>query len=319
MRTWGEFAAAEPELAGAGEELFRAFTLGYLATVRPDGSPRVHPVTVTLHGGGLYISTVRGTRKAYDLRRDGRFALHAFPRLPNDSGWQNDEFMVGGRAEEVVDAAERRAVLAVHDDTVSPRDALWHLLLDRAMRRHRIDGRARIERWRANRDRPRRARPDIEVVPLEPAHWADVRGILEAGIATGDATLDPEAPDWDRFDEVHRPDGRLVATLDGAVVGWSALSPFSQRDVYSGVAWERVYVAESARGRGVGRALLEHQIGSMPRLGLWTMLAGVIRENGRSLALHRRVGFRVIGVQERLGRDGNGRWRDVVLLERRSA
>ena len=319
MRTWGEFAAAEPDLARAGEELFRAFTLGYLATVRPDGSPRVHPVTVTLHEGGLYISTVRGTRKAYDLRRDGRFALHAFPRLPDDSGWQDDEFMVGGRAEEVVDAAERRAVLAVHNDTVSPRDALWHLLLDRAMRRHRIDGRARIERWRANRDRPRRARQDIEVVPLEPAHWADVRAILEAGIATGDATLDPEAPDWNRFDEVHRADGRLVATLDGTVVGWSALSPFSQRDVYSGVAWERVYVAESARGRGVGRALLEHQIGSMPRLGLWTMLAGVIRENGPSLALHRRVGFRVIGVQERLGRDGNGRWRDVVLLERRSA
>ena len=319
MRTWAEFAAAEPALAGAGEELFRAFTLGYLATVRPDGSPRVHPVTVTLHAGGLYISTVRGTRKAYDLRRDGRFALHAFPRLPDASGWQDDEFMVGGRAEEVVDQAERRAVLAVHNDEVSPRDPLWHLLLDRAMRKHRIDGRARIERWRANRDRPRRARPDIDVVSLERAHWADVRAILEAGIATGDATLDPEAPDWDRFDEVHRPDGRLVATLDGAVVGWSALSPFSKRDVYSGVAWERVYVAESARGRGVGRALLEHQIAAMARLGLWTMLAGVIRENGPSLALHRRVGFRVIGVQERLGRDGNGRWRDVVLLERRSA
>lgn len=146
MRTWAEFAAAEPALAGVGEELFRAFTLGYLATVRPDGSPRVHPVTVTLHGGGLYISTVRGTRKAYDLRRDGRFALHAFPRLPDDSGWHDDEFMAGGRAEEVVDAAERRAVLEVHNDVVSPRDALWHLLLDRAMRRHRIDGRPRAAR-----------------------------------------------------------------------------------------------------------------------------------------------------------------------------
>ncbi len=317
MRTWGEFVALRPELAAAGEERFRAFTVGYLATVRPDGSPRVHPVTVTLHAGGLYISTIRGTRKAYDLRRDGRFALHAFPRLPDASGWHDEEFMVGGRAEEVVDRAERAAVLEVHNDTVSPRDPLWQLLLDRVMRKHRIDGVARIERWRAAPERPRLARPDVVIEPLAPAHWPDVRAILEAGIATGDATLDPEAPDWDRFDEVHRPDGRLVALLDGAVVGWSALSAFSKRDVYSGVVWERVYVAESARGRGVGRALLEHQIGSMGRLELWTMLAGVIRENGRSLALHRRVGFRVIGVQERLGRDGNGRWRDVVLLERR--
>jgi L-amino acid N-acyltransferase YncA/nitroimidazol reductase NimA-like FMN-containing flavoprotein (pyridoxamine 5'-phosphate oxidase superfamily) len=318
MRTWAEFAVAEPALAAAGEELFRAFTVGYLATVRPDGSPRVHPVTVTLHGGGLYISTVRGTRKAYDLRRDGRFALHAFPRFPDESGWHDDEFMVGGRAEEVVDRDERRAVLEVHNDTVSPRDPLWHLLLDRAMRKHRIGGQPRIERWRANPARPRLARPDIGIAPLEPVHWPEVRAILQAGIATGDATLDPEAPDWDRFEEVHRPDGRLVAILGGAVVGWSALSAFSKRDVYSGVAWERVYVAERARGLGVGRALLEHQIASMPRLGLWTMLAGVIRENGRSLALHRRVGFRVIGVQERLGRDGTGRWRDVVLLERRT-
>ncbi len=241
----------------------------------------------------------------YDLRRDGRFALHAFPRFPDDSGWHDEEFMVGGRAEEVVDRAERAAVLEVHNDTVSPRDPLWHLLLDRAMRKHRIDGRPRIERWRANRARPRLARPDV-------------RRILESGIATGDATLDPWAPDWPTFDEIHRPDGRIVAVLDGRVVGWSALSPYSKRDVYEGVAWERVYVDEGVRGRGVGRALLEHQVDSMPRLGLWTIQAGVIRENGPSLALHRRVGFRVIGVQERLGRDASGRWRDVVLLERRA-
>jgi phosphinothricin acetyltransferase len=244
--------------------------------------------------------------------------LHAFPRLPDEHGWSDEEFMVGGRAEEVVDREERAAVLAVHNDLVSPRDPLWHLLLDRAMRKHRIDGRAVIERWRGSPDRPRLARPDVQVVPLATEHWPSVRAILEAGISTGDATLDPEAPEWDRFDEVHRPDGRVVAVLGGQVVGWSALSPYSKRDVYSGVAWERVYVAESARGQGVGRALLEHQIASMPRLGLWSILAGVIRENGPSLALHRRVGFRVIGVQERLGRDGSGRWRDVVLLERRA-
>jgi phosphinothricin acetyltransferase len=318
LRTWGQFAATRPDAAQAGAGLFRAFTVGYLATIRPDGSPRVHPVTVTLHGTGMYISTAVGTRKAYDLRRDGRFALHAFPRFPDVSGWHDEEFMVGGRAEEVVDPAERAAVLSFHNDTVAPEDPLWHLLLDRAMWKHRIDGLARIDRWRAEPERPRPVRPDLVIASLERGHWPEVRAILEAGISTGDATLDPEAPDWDQFDELHRPGGRWVALADGRVAGWTALSAFSKRDVYSGVAWERVYVAEDVRGRGVGRALLEHQIASMERLGLWTILAGVLRENGRSLALHRRVGFRVIGVQERLGRDGNGRWRDVVLLERRN-
>lgn len=312
---WSALAQQRPELASAGESLFRAFTIGYLATIRPDGSPRVHPVTVTLHDGGLYISTVIGTRKAYDLRRDGRFALHAFPRFPDDAGWHDEEFMVGGRAEEVADPAERAAVLAVHNDTVAPEDPLWHLLLDRAMHKHRVDGRAVIERWRAEPRRPHARPPRLTVEPMRRDHWDEVRTILEAGIATGDASLDPEAPEWDRFDEVHRRDGRYVAVMDGRVVGWTTLSPYSGRGVYSGVAWERVYVAEGVRGRGVGRALLEHLVGQADALGLWTLLAGVIRENGPSLALHRRVGFRVVGVQERLGQDASGRWRDVVLLE----
>jgi phosphinothricin acetyltransferase len=279
----------------------------------------VHPITVTLHAGGLYVSTVVGTRKAYDLRRDGRFALHAFPRFPDESGWHDEEFMVGGRAEEVADDATRAAVLAVHNDTARPEDPLWHLLLDRAMHKHRVEGRAVIDRWRARPRRPLGAPPNLRVQALMREHWEDVRTILDAGIATGDASLDPEAPDWARFDEVHRPDGRFVALRDGRVVGWTALSPYSKRDVYSGVAWERVYVAAAARGQGVGRALLEHLIGEAGNLGIWALQAGVIRENGPSLALHRRVGFRVVGVQERLGRDASGRWRDVVLLEWRAA
>ena len=161
MRPWAVFAAERPELAAAGASLFRAFTIGYLATVRPDGSPRVHPVTVTLQGDGLYIATIAGTRKAYDLRRDGRFALHAFPRLPDDEGWVDEEFMIGGRVEEVVDPAEREAVVAVHNDAVSAEDTVWHLLLDRAMWKHRVDGRPRIERWRAA---PRRRRSPLRGV-----------------------------------------------------------------------------------------------------------------------------------------------------------
>ena len=149
--------------------------------------------------------------------------------------------------------------------------------------------------------------------------WPDVRRIYAEGIATGDATLEREAPDWGHFDHSHPAECRLVA-IDAAddVVGWSALGGYSSRKVYSGVAWESVYVAAAARGLGVGRALLEALIPASEAAGYWTLFAGVLAENERSLALHERVGFRRIGVQRRLGQDALGRWRDVVLLERRS-
>jgi L-amino acid N-acyltransferase YncA len=130
--------------------------------------------------------------------------------------------------------------------------------------------------------------------------WPRVRQIYGEGISTGDATLEREAPDWDHFDRSHRRDCRLVARARpaGPVLGWTALSAYSSRRVYAGVAWESVYVAAAA--------------------GLWTLLAGVMSDNRASLALHESVGFRQVGVQRALGQDAGGRWRDVVLLERRS-
>ncbi len=102
------------------------------------------------------------------------------------------------------------------------------------------------------------------------------------------------------------------------MVGWTALGHYSARKVYSGVAWESVYVADGARGRGVGRALLEALIPAAEAAGFWTLLAGVLVDNAPSLALHRAVGFRRVGIQRAMGQDASGRWRDVVLLERRS-
>ncbi len=142
--------------------------------------------------------------------------------------------------------------------------------------------------------------------------------IYAQGIATGNATLDSRAPDWRRWHATHRRECRFVACVGDEVFGWTAISSWSSRDVYSGVAWESVYVAESARGRGVGRALLETLIPASEAAGVWTLIAGVQAENQASLALHEAVGFRRIGVQERLGRDPTGRWRDVVMFERRS-
>ena len=159
------------------------------------------------------------------------------------------------------------------------------------------------------------------IQPMTPADWPEVRAIYAAGIATGDATLEREAPDWDHFDRSHRSDCRLIArdAAKGPVLGWVALTAYSARRVYSGVAWESVYVAEGARGRGVGRALLLAVIPGSETAGFWTLLAGVMAENTASLRLHESVGFRQVGVQRALGRDPTGRWRDVVLLERRTA
>jgi phosphinothricin acetyltransferase len=150
--------------------------------------------------------------------------------------------------------------------------------------------------------------------------WPAVRRIYAEGIATGDATLEREAPDWDHFDRSHRHDCRLVARLEpaGQVCGWVALTAYSARRAYSGVAWESVYVAEAERGRGVGRALLEALIPASEAAGFWTLLAGIMAENTASLALHERCGFRRVGVMTAMGRDAAGRWRDVVVMERRS-
>jgi L-amino acid N-acyltransferase YncA len=124
-------------------------------------------------------------------------------------------------------------------------------------------------------------------------------------------------PDWHDWDARHLDEHRFVAELDGEVAGWIAVVPYSTRAVYRGVGEESVYVAERARGRGVGGALLSALIASARDGGLWTLQAGVFPENVASLSLHARCGFRTVGVRERIGRL-DGLWRDVVLLERRS-
>ena len=146
----------------------------------------------------------------------------------------------------------------------------------------------------------------------------DVLAIYQAGLDTGEASFETRAPDWTAFDKACLAAHRFVATDDeGRVLGWAAVKPVSPRPVYAGVVELSVYVGAHARGRGVGKALLGELIASTEAAGIWTLQAGVFPQNASSLALHRSCGFRVVGTRERVGRH-HGRWRDVVLLERRS-
>jgi phosphinothricin acetyltransferase len=157
------------------------------------------------------------------------------------------------------------------------------------------------------------------IEPLAEADYVAVRAIHLEGIATGDATLEPDAPTWAEFHAGHLAAGRLVARdAAGIVVGWAALTPVSGRCVYAGVAEVSVYVAEAVRGRGIGRVLLAALRDAAEADGLWTLQAHVVAENVASRRLHVAAGFREVGVREGLGQDPQGRWRDIVLLEWRS-
>ena len=156
----------------------------------------------------------------------------------------------------------------------------------------------------------------MEIRELDESDWPAVSAVYAEGIATGNATFESDVPTWERWNAAHQT-LRLVAELDGDVVGWAAVSPYSDRHCYRGVAEESVYVGAAARGKGVGRALLEELVARADAAGYWTLLAGVFPENEASLALHRALGFRVLGVHEKLG-ERDGVWRDVVLLEYRS-
>lgn len=152
---------------------------------------------------------------------------------------------------------------------------------------------------------------------LRPDDWPAVAQIFEEGIATGNATFETEVPSWESWDDAHLDGHRFVAERDGQVVGWIALAPASKRPCYEGVAEISVYVAESARGEGVGSQLLAAVVESAERDGIWTVQTSVFPENEPSLALLRRFGFRTVGTRERIGRL-HGVWRDTVLVERRS-
>ncbi len=156
----------------------------------------------------------------------------------------------------------------------------------------------------------------VEIRALARGDWDAVEAIYAEGIAARQATFETSTPTWEEFDHGRFQDHRFVAVDGARVLGWAALSPTSSRACYAGVAEHSVYVAESARGRGVGKALMAALLASADAGGIWTIQTSVFPENAASVALHERLGFRVVGRRERIAQL-DGAWRDTLLLERR--
>lgn len=157
----------------------------------------------------------------------------------------------------------------------------------------------------------------MEIKPLLPEHWPQVKAIYESGIATGNATFETTAPEWEKWNTGHIQSCRFVAVEGATVLGWAALTAVSSRCVYAGVAEVSVYIGGEHRGKGLGHALLQALIGASEENDFWTLTAGIFPENQASMRLHEKHGFRLVGYRERIGKM-EGRWRNTIMLERRS-
>ncbi|MHB9804784.1 GNAT family N-acetyltransferase [Pantoea ananatis] len=157
----------------------------------------------------------------------------------------------------------------------------------------------------------------ISIRKMNDEDWSAVMEIYAEGIATGNATFQIETPEWQEWDSGHLRECRYVACIDNSLAGWAALSPYSRRNAYRGVAELSIYVGSSYQGIGVGKALLTELVRGSEKAGFWTLLAGIFPENKASIGLHLSQGFREVGYREKMG-EMQGVWRDVLIMERRS-
>lgn len=159
---------------------------------------------------------------------------------------------------------------------------------------------------------------DLKIKKMEKEHWNRVAQIYYQGIITNKATFQNTVPSYDEWNHGHIDVCRLVAILNDKVVGWSALSKVSSRCVYAGVAEVSIYVDEKYRGKGIGNKLLGELVKLSEKNGFWTLQSGIIEENFNSINLHKKCGFRILGIREKVAKMSNGIWHDVILMERRS-
>lgn len=152
---------------------------------------------------------------------------------------------------------------------------------------------------------------------LTPSDWPLIKRIYEEGLATGMATFETAAPpNWEAWDQKYLRVCRWGAVGENQLMGWIALTPFSKRRVYRGVGEISVYVGAGYRGKGVGKQLMQKVISEAPEQGLWTLQSAIFAQNKTSIQLHLDLGFRQVGIRERIAmRDGQ--WHDNVLLEYR--
>ncbi len=147
--------------------------------------------------------------------------------------------------------------------------------------------------------------------------WIHVSSIYSEGLKTNLATFQTDCPTYDEWDSNHIKNCRLVAELDGVMIGWCSLSPVSSRCVYGGVAEVSVYIRETHRGKGIGAALLNALSTESEKAGYWTLQSGIMQDNIASIRLHEKCGYRMVGYREKIGKDKFGVWRNTVLMERR--
>lgn len=148
--------------------------------------------------------------------------------------------------------------------------------------------------------------------------WGQAANIYLEGIKTRKATFQTDVPAWESWDRDHIKSCRLVARFEDNILGWAALSPTSSRCVYAGVAEVSIYIGEKYRGLGIGEALLNELIKLSEQNGFWTLQSGIISKNAPSIGLHKKCGFREIGIREKVAKMNNEEWMDVTLMERRS-
>ena len=157
----------------------------------------------------------------------------------------------------------------------------------------------------------------MEIKKIESGHYKEVAAIYLQGIATGIATFQTEATDWENWDKSHLSNCRLAAFAEHQMAGWTALSPVSSRCIYAGVAEVSIYIEENFRAKGVGKYLLLKLIEESESAGLWTLQSGIFPNNSASIKLHEQCGFRTIGYREKIGKI-DGVWKDNIIMERRS-
>ena len=152
---------------------------------------------------------------------------------------------------------------------------------------------------------------------LRPDDAARVLQIYQQGLDSGEASFETEAPDWRGFDNKYHEFSRLVSERDEQVQGWAALAPVSARACYRGVAEISIYVAAEQMGRGIGTELMQAMVDASEANGIWSLYSSIFPENEATRRLHLRHGFREVGLRKRIAQQ-HGRWRDTLILERRS-